>query len=175
MRLTPASRRLDEPVPHAFIGFRLEQPVARASIVLSTAEAPQPGSRAGLVLRLSERRHLSLGVRSEPAGSTVRVVDLVLHVDGEDRMLAETAVPPGPLELIIAVDGFTAVAQAGPVGAVEPIGTADLRALSPSEGGGFVGVVAGGFALGEPGEPDAAVVVSALRVEHEVAQAPTAR
>lgn len=174
VRLTPASRRLDEPVPHAFIGFRLEQPVARASIVLSTADAPQPGSRAGLALRLSERRHLSLGVRRQPAEPTARVVDLVLHVDGEDRMLAEAIVPPGPLELVVAVDGFSAVAQAGPAGAVEPIGTADLRPLSPSEGGGFVGVVAGAFAVGEPGDPVAAVVVSALRVEHEVAQAPTA-
>ena len=92
LRLHAVSGSLHERVPHAFAGFRLEQPVATLATVVEAPDAPSPGLLAGLALRLSERRYVTLGVRAGTAG---RVVELVLHVDGEDRVLGVADVPAG--------------------------------------------------------------------------------
>ena len=108
LRLHAVSGSLHERVPHAFAGFRLEQPAATLSTVVEAPDAPSPGLLAGLALRLSERRHVTLGVRAGTAG---RLVELALHVDGEDRVLGVADVPAGRLGLALEIDGFEAVAR----------------------------------------------------------------
>jgi xylan 1,4-beta-xylosidase len=160
LRLQAVSGGLHEHAPHAFAGFRLEQPVATLSTVLEAPDAPSPDLLAGLALRLSERRHLTFGVRAGTAG---RTVELVLHVDGEDRVLDIAEVPAGRLGLALEIDGFEAVARVEVGERRITVGTADLSPLSPSAGGGFVGVVGGVFVVGEPArdEDGAALAASA--------------
>lgn len=144
LRLHAVSGGLHELAPHAFAGFRLEQPVATLATVLEAPDAPSPGMLAGLALRLSDHRHLTLGVRARAAGA---IVELRLHVDGEDRVLGVAEVPAGRLGLVLEIDGFDAVARVE-VGERRIVaGTADLSPLSPSEGGGFFGVVGGVFVV----------------------------
>jgi len=147
LRLHAVSGSLQERVPHAFAGFRLEQPTATLSTVVEAPDAPSRGLLAGLALRLSERRHVTLGVRAGAAG---RLVELVLHVDGQDRVLGGADVPAGRLGLALEIDGFDAVARVEYAERRKILGSADLSPLSPSEGGGFVGVVGGAFVVGEP-------------------------
>ena len=78
------------------------------------------------------------------------MVELVLHVDGDDRVFGVVDVPAGPIGLVLEIDGFAAVARAESGERPIPVGTVDLTPLSPSEGGGFVGVVGGVFVVGEP-------------------------
>jgi alpha-N-arabinofuranosidase len=111
-------------------------------------DAAPPGLLAGLALRHSERRHLTLGVRTLGNG---RVVELVLHDGGEDRVLGRTEVPAGRVGLVLEVDGFAAIARLEHDGQLLDVGSADLAPLSPSSGGGFTGVVGGVFAVGAPG------------------------
>lgn len=144
LRLHPVSRGLGEGTPHAFAGFRLEQVRATVATVVEVSDAAPAGLLAGLALRLSERRHLTFGVRQAAAG---RVVELVLHVDGEDRLLGRTEAAAGPVALSLEIDGFDAVARIGHDERRVVVGEAGLAPLSPSEGGGFVGVVAGVFAV----------------------------
>jgi len=115
--------------------------------VVEAPDAPSRGLLAGLALRLSERRHVTLGVRAGAAG---RLVELVLHVDGQDRVLGAADVPAGRLGLALEIDGFDAVARVEYAERRKILGSADLSPLSPSEGGGFVGVVGGAFVVGEP-------------------------
>lgn len=155
LRLDAVSADLAEPVPHAFAGFRLEQPAATLSTSVELPDAAPAGLTAGLALRLTDRRHLRLAVRVAGDGGTSRVVELVLHVDGDDRLLASIDAPSGPLGLALEVDGFRAVARVehgagGPAAGTAAVGTADLAPLSPSDGGGFVGVVGGVFVVREP-------------------------
>lgn len=156
LRLHARSGGLHEPAAHAFTGFRLEQPIATLTTVVETSDAASPGLLAGLALRLSERRYLTFGVRAGGAG---RVVELVLHVDGDDRTVGAVEVPSGRLTLAIEIDGFEATAgvEHGQHG-IE-VGSADLSPLSPSEGGGFVGVVGGVFVVCD--EPATDVLVDA--------------
>lgn len=172
LRLEAVSRSLAEPVPHAFAGFRLEQPAARLSTALEVPVAAPAGLLAGLALRLTDRRHLRFAVRV--AGADVRgsgsgsgsgcgrVIELVLHIDGDDELLASVEAPPGRLSLILDIDGFDAVARLervgdaadGDVAVATAVGTVDLSPLSPSEGGGFVGVVGGVFVVCERATAD---------------------
>ena len=147
LRLHAASGSLKERVPHAFAGFRLEQPVATLSTAVEAPDAPPLGLLAGLALRLSEGRYLTFGVRAGTAG---RLVELVLHTDGEDRVLGVADVPEGRLGLALEIDGFEAIARSEYDELRTIVGSADLSALSPSEGGGFVGVVGGVFVVGDP-------------------------
>lgn len=147
LRLSAVSRALQQPVAHAFAGFRLEQPVATLATVVEIPDAASPGLLAGLALRLTDDRFVTLGVR---AGTDGRVVELVLHLDGDDRLLGVVDVPAGPIGLVLEIDGFAAVARAESGERPIPVGTVDLTPLSPSEGGGFVGVVGGVFVVGEP-------------------------
>jgi hypothetical protein len=160
LRLHAASGSLQERAPHAFAGFRLEQPVATLATVVEAPDAPSPGLLAGLALRLSERRHLTFGVR---AGTLGRIVELVIHVDGDDHVLGRADAAEGRLGLALEIDGFEAVARVEYGERRIAVGTADLSPLSPSEGGGFVGVVGGVFVVGEPArdEEDAALAASA--------------
>lgn len=148
LRLHAVSGSLGELSPHAFAGFRLEQPSATLEAVVEVPDAAQPGLLAGLALRHSERRHLTLGVRARGDG---RVVELVLHEDGEDRVLGGTDVPAGRVGLVLEIDGFAAVARLEHDGQCLDVGSADLAPLSPSTGGGFTGLVGGVFAVGAPG------------------------
>jgi alpha-N-arabinofuranosidase len=147
LRLHAVSGSLQERVPHAFAGFRLEQPVATLATVVEAPDAPSPGLLAGLALRLSERRHVTLGVRAGTAG---RLVELVLHVDGEDRVLGVADVPSGGLGLALEIDGFEVIARVEYGERRKIVGSADLSPLSPSRGGGFGGVVGGVFVVGAP-------------------------
>jgi alpha-N-arabinofuranosidase len=160
LRLHAVSGGLHERAPHAFAGFRVEQPVATLATSLDLPDAATPGLLAGLALRLSERRHLTLGVRARAGG---RVAELVLHVDGDDRALGAAAVPDGPLGLALDIDAFEAVARVEVGERRIAVGSADLLPLSPSEGGGFVGIVGGVFVAGPPAPDDhgAAPVASA--------------
>lgn len=152
LRLHAASTGLHERVPHAFVGFRLEQPVARLATVIELPDAPARGLHAGLALRLSDSRYLTFAVGAGAAGHTV---ELVLHVDGDDRVRGRVDVPAGPVGLALEIDGFEAVAVVESGDRRISVGDADLSALSPSEGGGFVGVVGGVFVVGEPAAADA--------------------
>lgn len=148
LRLHAVSGSLAELAPHAFAGFRLEQPAATLTTMVEVPDAAPPGLLAGLALRHSERRHLTLGVRARGNG---RVVELVLHDDGEDRVLGRTGVPAGRVGLVLEIDGFAAVARLEHDDQRVEVGSADLAPLSPSTGGGFTGVVGGVFAVAAPG------------------------
>lgn len=164
LRLEAVSGGLAEPVPHAFVGFRLEQPVARLSTELEIPDTASAGLVAGLALRLTDRRHVRFAVRvmnpgprtEAPGSGSARVLELVLHVDGDDRLLASVEAPPGRLGLVLDLEGFGAVARlergdrADDDAASAAVGVVDLSPLSPSEGGGFVGVVGGVFVVREP-------------------------
>ncbi|KQM82696.1 glycoside hydrolase family 43 protein [Agromyces sp. Leaf222] len=119
----------------------------------SSGDTSTGAASGGLVLRLSDARFVTLALRraigGEAAASDVRI-ELARHVDGVDEVIA-VAVPPagtgdGEVALVLEVDGFTCRASVDGVG----LGDADLAALSPSEGGGFFGVLAGAFAVGAP-------------------------
>ncbi|RXZ51244.1 glycoside hydrolase family 43 protein [Agromyces fucosus] len=150
LRLHAVSGSLAELAPHAFAGFRLEQPTATLATVVEVPDAAPPGMVAGLALRLSEHRHLTFGVRPRGSG---RVVELVLHVDGEDRVLGRAEMPGGRVGLVLEIDGFAAIARLEHDERRSDVGSADLAPLSPSTGGGtgFAGVVGGVFAIGAPG------------------------
>ena len=170
LRLHAVSGSLAELAPHAFAGFRLEQPSARLETVVEIPDAAPPGLLAGLALRHSEHRHLTLGVR---AGATGRVAELVLHVDGDDRLLGRSEVSAGRVGLAIEIDGFAATARLEHDGKRVDLGSADLVPLSPSDGGGFAGVVGGAFVVGAPGAgardaaPAAWADFDLLRLVHE--------
>ena len=166
LRLHAVSGSLHERAPHAFAGFRLEQPVATLATMVEAPDAPPPGLLAGLALRLSERRHVTFGVRAGASGR--RVVEFVLHVDGEDRVLGVADVPAGRLGLALEIEGFDAVARVEDGGRGIAVGTADLSPLSPSEGGGFVGVVGGVFVVGEPARDDPGASPSSAWADFEV-------
>ena len=144
LRLHAVSGSLAELAPHAFAGFRLEQPSATLRTTVEVPDAAPPGLLAGLALRHSERRHLTLGVR---ARGNRAVVELVLHEDGEDRVLGRTEVPVERVGLVLEIDGFAAVARLEHDDQRLDVGSADLAPLSPSTGGGFTGVVGGVFAV----------------------------
>jgi xylan 1,4-beta-xylosidase len=158
LRLHAVSRSLHERAPHAFAGFRLEQPVATLATVVEAPDAPSPGLLAGLALRLSERRHVTFGVRAGAAG---RIVELVLHVDGDDRLRGVAEVPAGRLGLALEIDGFEAVARVEYGERRIAVGTADLSPLSPSEGGGFAGVLGGVFVVGQPARDERGAALAA--------------
>ena len=151
LRLHAVSGGLAELAPHAFAGFRLEQPTATLETVVELPDAAPPGLLAGLALRHSEHRHLTLGVR---VGATGRIVELVLHVDGDRRLLGRSEVPAGRVRLVVEIDGFGATAGFEHEGHCIDVGSADLVPLSPSEGGGFAGVVGGAFVVTGPGGSD---------------------
>ncbi|WP_022893015.1 glycoside hydrolase family 43 protein [Agromyces subbeticus] len=148
LRLHARSGGLHERAAHAFAGFRLEQPVATLSTVVGVPDDAPPGLHAGLALRLSERRFLTFGVRAGTAGAA-RVVELVMHVDGEDHLLGCADVPmaAATLALTLEIVGFAATARIEHGEDDNEVGSADLSPLSPSEGGGFVGVVGGIFVV----------------------------
>lgn len=147
LRLHAASGGLHEVAAHAFAGFRLEQPAATLATVLEVPDVASPGLLAGLALRLSERRYLTFGAR---ASADVRLVELTLHVDGDDRACGRAEVPAGRISLTLEIDGFDVVARVAVGERRVEVGSADLSPLSPSQGGGFVGVVGGVFAVDEP-------------------------
>jgi alpha-N-arabinofuranosidase len=149
LRLIAVSGGLREPVPHAFTGFRLEQPAATLATLVEIPDAPSPGLLAGLALRLTDDRIVTLGVRTSRVG---RLVELVIHVDGDDRVLGVADMATGPIGLAFEIDGFSAVARAESGGRRVAVGTVDLSPLSPSEGGGFVGVVGGIFVVDRPSD-----------------------
>ncbi|ANJ26198.1 glycoside hydrolase family 43 protein [Agromyces aureus] len=161
LRLRPSSRCLAEVAPHAFVGLRLEQPSATVTADVEASAAP--GLVAGLALRQSEARH----VRLELDEGTVA---LVQHVDGVDRLIgsAEVGSGPGPVTLEFSIEGFAGVARAHHGGDALALGSVDLRSLSSTEAGGFLGVWAGVFATG-PESADAFADVQALRIEYRVA------
>lgn len=144
LRLHARSAGLHERAAHAFAGFRLEQPAATLSTVVEIPDDAPPGLLAGLALRLSERRFLTFGARAGTAG---HVVELVLHVDGDDRTVGVAEVPSVPFRLALTIDGFEATARVEHGEHGIEVGSADLSSLSPSEGGGFVGVVGGIFVV----------------------------
>jgi len=65
-------------------------------------------------------------------------------------VLGVADVPEGRLGLALEIDGFEAIARSEYDELRTIVGSADLSALSPSEGGGFVGVVGGVFVVGDP-------------------------
>lgn len=166
LRLRPTSRHLGDPVPHAFLGRPLAQPCATVEAVL---DLPAAGTAGGLALRLSDARHVTVAVRTttadESSGAAARV-DLARHVDGADQILASTTIGPGPVTLHLELDGFAGHARLRQAGRDVDLGPVDLTPLSPSEGGGFVGVWAGVFAVGEPGDTSAFVDVDRLVLEY---------
>ena len=84
-----------------------------------------------------------------------------MHVDGEDRVLGVAEVPAGRLGLALEIDGFEAVARVEYGERRIALGMADLSPLSPSEGGGFVGVVGGVFVVGEPARDEGGAALAA--------------
>jgi alpha-N-arabinofuranosidase len=107
---------------------------------------------------------VTFGVR---AGTASRIVELVLHVDGEDRVLGVADVPAGRLGLALEIDGFEAVARVEYGERRIAVGTADLSPLSPSESETFVGVVGGVFVVGEPA-PDEEGAAPAASVDFDL-------
>jgi alpha-N-arabinofuranosidase len=131
----------------AFLGARLPSVRSRVRVRFEVERAA-PGFTAGLLLRHSEDVHLTFTVREDAGARRVRVS---LRAGGDERRVAEASAPPaGPVELVLEVDGFTVSCTAGAAdGRPEPIGAADVAALSPDVAGGFLGVWAGVLAVGD--------------------------
>jgi hypothetical protein len=140
---------LDRP-GHTFIGRRQQHPDCRV-----TARLDPGAGRAGLSLRIDEAHHYDL----EVAGGSVHVIARIGPVR---QCMAERAVPPGPVELVIEIGttgvlppSVTSAEQAGPAGvggngpdmvrfrAGEILAELDGRYLSTEVATGFTGRVVG--------------------------------
>ncbi|GAA1524448.1 alpha-N-arabinofuranosidase [Agromyces terreus] len=178
VRLFPSSSSLSEHAPHALLGWRLESMHARLSATLSLSadlsDAAGDGLRGGLVLRLSEARWVALAMQPDAPGFDVRdaaSVQLVRHLDGVEEVLGRASVPAGATgaELSLELDGFSCRARIGRAA----VGEVDLTGLSPSEGRGFFGVVAGAFAVGDP-DRSGPIEFHDLRLAHRTGPDPDA-
>ncbi|MER7837932.1 glycoside hydrolase family 43 protein [Streptomyces sp. NPDC096040] len=154
LTLTATGDSLDRP-GHTFVGRRQQHPDCRAAALLDPGPA-----RAGLSVRIDEAHHYDL----EVAGG---VVSAVARIGPLRQTLAERAVPPGPVTLVIEIrttrvppptavapgsSGTTGVRPAGPDAVTLSIETPDGvvrlaeldgRYLSTEVAGGFTGRVIG--------------------------------
>lgn len=160
LRLSPASTTLAEASAQSFLGWPVAQPRATISTVVVPPEAS--GAQAGLVLRQSDACRVSLLVLGG-GGPCV----LATTFDGVEREIASIDVAPGPVDLRLELDGFACSAGVtDAAGRRHAFGPVDVRGLSPSRAGGFVGVWAGIAAIGEPGSAEASAGFESLRLEH---------
>ncbi|MGX5695543.1 beta-xylosidase family glycoside hydrolase [Agromyces soli] len=150
---------------HSFLGRPVEQSTAAVSTVVVPPEAPE--ARAGLVLRQSDANHLALLVQGG-GGPCV----LTTSLEGVEQVIASVEVAPGRVELALELDGFACRAHVvDAAGRRHALGPVDVRRLSPSRAGGFVGVWAGMAALGEPGAAQASAGFERFGLEHGSSEA----
>lgn len=140
--------------PLAFLGRRLPSmhvTVATRLELGSPAAAPASArTEAGLLLRLSERDHLSVVISADGAGQATAEVRLT--VAGAETTLGTVPLPwdPSPVaELVLELDGFSAELSVLAGGESTAIAMADLTPLSPDVTGGFVGAWIGMLAVGD--------------------------
>ncbi|MEV7694030.1 family 43 glycosylhydrolase [Microbacterium sp. NPDC089189] len=140
-----AGGALDDPMP-AFIGQRLLSPYTTVSLGLT----PQPMGEVvehGLALRQSGRQWLTVGMAADgdqPRGSVLVVTRCV---DGIRDEVSRVAVA-GPGSAVVEVRGRTAEIVWHTDRHREVVAVVDLAHLSTTVANGFVGVVAGAYAVG---------------------------
>ncbi|MET1019111.1 MAG: glycoside hydrolase family 43 protein [Microterricola sp.] len=152
LRLLAGAGSAAETGPLAFLGRRLpSMSVAVTTRLELGAPAAAPASastEAGLLLRLSERDHLTFVVHADAAGGMTAVARLT--VAGTETTLGAAPVPAGPAtELVLELDGFSAALSVRVGGESTPVAVADVNRLSPDFTGGFVGAWIGMFAVGD--------------------------
>ncbi|GIG28999.1 glycoside hydrolase family 43 protein [Cellulomonas marina] len=144
----------------AFVGRRLTSPWARLTLGLPERDAGVPADdEVGLALRLSSRQWVTAGVRdgrlvvtSCRDGVPEAVADVVAGVAVGGGGTVVVALEGARAEVAWSPGGRGAGTEGdGPAGAgatLVPVAALDVRHLSPSHAGGFVGVVYGPYATG---------------------------
>ncbi|RZU66363.1 alpha-N-arabinofuranosidase [Microterricola gilva] len=147
LRLVAGPGSPAETGPLAFLGRRLPSMRVTVATRLELSAPASARAEAGLLLRLSERDHLTLVVRADAAGGST--AEARLTVAGAEIALGAASVPAGAAELVLELDGFDAVLSVRGDGTSTPIAEAELTRLSPDVTGGFVGAWIGMFAVGD--------------------------
>ena len=150
LRLLAATGGAAETGPLAFLGRRLPSMHVTVATRLELAAPASARTEAGLLLRLSERDHLSVVICVDGGGQATAEVRIT--VAGTETTLGTVPLPrdPSPVaELVLELDGFRARLSVRVGGEATPIAVADLTRLSPDVTGGFVGAWIGMFAVGD--------------------------
>lgn len=132
----------------SFVGRRQQHPAFTAGTVLDF-EPASAGECAGLLLLLDTSRHIQLVVTlaGAPARKAVRAITCR---GGVSEVIAEAAVPPGPVFLEAEAAGSQYILRyAGDVARWQTLAAADGRILSPEGGGDFTGAYVGMYATSQ--------------------------
>ncbi|WP_159797731.1 glycoside hydrolase family 43 protein [Puerhibacterium puerhi] len=174
LRVLPAT--LTEAGTPAFLGVRQQH---RDVDVAATVRVDglAPGERAGVVVRQSERDHVTLAAEPSPDGGyRVRAVH---RRAGAEQVLGEVTLeaPGGVLELGVAARGqdyaLTVAPPSHGAGGPAVVATADGRTLDSVATGGFLGLWLGVFATSD-GAPSTSTVTVERFVYAPVDEAPPA-
>jgi alpha-N-arabinofuranosidase len=159
LRVLPAT--LTEAGTPAFLGVRQQHRDVDVAATLRV-DGLRPGERAGVVVRQSEKDHVTLA--AEPADDGAYRVRAVHRRAGADSTLGEATLeaPDGVLVLGVAARGqdyaLTVAPASGGVGAAT-VATADGRTLDSVATGGFLGLWLGVFATSDGTPSSSAVTV----------------
>jgi alpha-N-arabinofuranosidase len=143
LRVRPAT--LAEPVTPSFLGLRQQHHDVDVTVTLRVTLAP--GEHVGLVVRQSERDHMTLHL-VDPTGAGV-VVRAVHRSRGLEDVLGEAPVEPfadGTVRLRVRARGQDYAMEVETPGGVATVAVADGRALDTVATGGFLGLWFGVFA-----------------------------
>lgn len=183
-RLAVRPGSLAEPGVPAFVGLRQQHRDVEVRVRLDVADL-RPGERAGLVLRQSEKDHVTLAVTRTGDGCTVRAVRRsggedgtrsagradgeTRAVPGSEELLGEATVPAEDRAVVLGLSGrgvdYALFAEpdgpdsgAGEGGARRvPVASADARWLDTVTTGGFLGLWIGVFATSDGGPASGSV------------------
>lgn len=145
LRGLPAT--LDDAEPVAFVCRRQQH----LDVVLTAVVEFEPVDRddvAGLALRLSDDRHVVLGVA---LADGLRAVELRVTDPGGCRLAGAATVGAGPVELVVSATAtdYTCSFRSG--GVLRTLGVVPTRTLAVLEAESFIGVVVGPYASSRVG------------------------
>jgi xylan 1,4-beta-xylosidase len=138
---------LDDTEPTAFVCRRQQH----LDVELSAAVAFEPVADddvAGVALRLSEERHVVLGI-TRSRGE--RVVELVVTGPDGRRVVGAGPAGAGPVELVVSATAAEYTCSFRSDGVARMLGTVPTRALAVLEAESFIGVVVGPYASSRVG------------------------
>jgi len=173
---------LAEPGSPSFVGLRQQHQDVDVRLRLDVTEL-QPGERAGLVVRQSEKDHVTLDVAPDADRWTVRAVrrsagdgsgspgraDSETAVPGVEELLGTTTVTAEDGTVVLGLDARgvdlelfveSSADGSGPSGARHVVATADARWLDTVTTGGFLGLWIGVFATSDGGPASGSVRAS---------------
>jgi xylan 1,4-beta-xylosidase len=145
LRLKGLAGDLSSTAPAALVMRRQTEFACRFEALLDF-EPQREGEEAGITVRMNDEHHYDLAIRREEGSRRVvfskRIGDVVAAA-------ARTALPPGPVRLIVSANqqDYT-FAWAGATGPEQPTGSGRVRYLSTEVAGGFTGMYVGLFAAG---------------------------